>query len=226
MELLFGAYRRRILSLLLLHPEQSFYVREIGRLTGVPAGSLHREVSQLSEAGLLNRSAAGNQVRYQVNRFDPIYGELAGIFLKTAARIVKPKVRLGNSARPPVADSHGGVSAPTLHAPTAPYVARRQGGELKIPRESLAALCRKYGVKKLSLFGSAARGELGPDSDVDVLVEFDADSKTSFFDLPAMQDELSELLGNRKVDIATNEILNNPFRRKAILPELKTVYAA
>jgi len=82
--LLFGTYRRRILSLLLLHPEQSFYVREIGRLTGVPAGSLHREVSQLTEAGLLARSAVGNQVRYQADRSCPIYAELAGIFRKTA----------------------------------------------------------------------------------------------------------------------------------------------
>jgi len=83
-ELLFGAYRRQILSLLLLHPEQSFYVREIGRLTGVPAGSLHREVSQLTEAGLLDRSVAGNQIRYQADRSCPIYAELAGIFRKTA----------------------------------------------------------------------------------------------------------------------------------------------
>jgi len=83
-ELLFGTYRRQILSLLLLHPEQSFYVREIGRLTGVPAGSLHREVSQLTEAGLLARSAVGNQVRYQADRSCPIYSELAGIFRKTA----------------------------------------------------------------------------------------------------------------------------------------------
>jgi predicted nucleotidyltransferase len=82
-ELLFGAYRRRILSLLLLHPEQSFYVREIGRLTGVPAGSLHREVRLLTDAGLLARSVAGNQVRYQVDRSCPIYEELAGIFRKT-----------------------------------------------------------------------------------------------------------------------------------------------
>ncbi|MGQ0651226.1 MAG: nucleotidyltransferase domain-containing protein [Betaproteobacteria bacterium] len=83
-ELLFGAYRRRILSLLLLHPEQSFYVRETGRLTGVPAGSLHRELSQLTDAGLLQRSVAGNQVRYQADRACPIYDELAGIFRKTS----------------------------------------------------------------------------------------------------------------------------------------------
>ncbi len=83
-ELLFGAYRRRILSLLLLHPERSFYVREIGRLTGVPAGSLHRELTALTAAGLLTRSSAGNQVRYQADRACLVYGELAGIFRKTA----------------------------------------------------------------------------------------------------------------------------------------------
>jgi predicted nucleotidyltransferase len=83
-ELLFGAYRRQVLSLLLLRPDESFYVREIGRLTGVPAGSLHRELKALTGAGLLVRSAAGNQVRYQASRRCPIYEELAAIFRKTA----------------------------------------------------------------------------------------------------------------------------------------------
>ena len=83
-EILFGAYRRQILALLLLRPDESFHVREIGRLTGVPAGSLHRELKLLSDAGLLLRSAAGNQVRYQVDRTCPIHEELAGIFRKTA----------------------------------------------------------------------------------------------------------------------------------------------
>jgi predicted nucleotidyltransferase len=83
-EILFGAYRRRILALLLLRPDETFYVREIGRLSGVPAGSLHRELKLLSDAGLLVRSVAGNQVRYQVDRSCPIHEELAGIFRKTA----------------------------------------------------------------------------------------------------------------------------------------------
>ena len=83
-ELLFGAYRRRILALLLLHPDQTFYVREIARLTGVPAGSLHRELTALAAAGLLTRSSAGNQVRYQADRACPVFEELAGIFRKTA----------------------------------------------------------------------------------------------------------------------------------------------
>jgi predicted nucleotidyltransferase len=83
-ELLFGTYRRRVLGLLLLHPDQSFYVREIMRLTGVPSGSLHRELTSLAEAGLLTRSSSGNQVRYQADRTCPLFEELGGIFRKTA----------------------------------------------------------------------------------------------------------------------------------------------
>ncbi|MEJ0039124.1 MAG: nucleotidyltransferase domain-containing protein [Gammaproteobacteria bacterium] len=83
-EILFGAYRRRILGLLLLRVEESFYVREIARITGVPAGSLHRELKALADGGLLARTTAGNQVRYQADRSCPIFKELAGIFRKTA----------------------------------------------------------------------------------------------------------------------------------------------
>lgn len=82
--MLFGAYRRQVLGLLLLRPDESFYVREIERLTGVPAGSLHRELKQLTEAGLLTRTASGSQVLYQAVRTCPIFEELAGIFRKTA----------------------------------------------------------------------------------------------------------------------------------------------
>jgi predicted nucleotidyltransferase len=80
---LFGAYRRQILGLLLLRPDESFYVREIARLTGVSAGSLHRELKLLTDAGLLRRTVAGNQVRYQLDRACPIHQELAGILRKT-----------------------------------------------------------------------------------------------------------------------------------------------
>ena len=83
-ETLFSVYRRRVLALLLLRPDEHFHVREISRLTGVPAGSLHRELKLLAEAGLLVRHAAVNQVRYQANRDCPIFAELAGIFRKTS----------------------------------------------------------------------------------------------------------------------------------------------
>jgi len=83
-EILFGAYRRQILGLLLLRPDETFYVREIARLTGVSAGSLHRELKLLTEAGLLLRTTVGNQVRYQADQACPIDAELTGIFRKTA----------------------------------------------------------------------------------------------------------------------------------------------
>jgi predicted nucleotidyltransferase len=83
-ETLFSDYRRRILALLLLRSEEHFHVREISRLTGVPAGSLHRELKLLTSAGLLSRQAMGNQVRYQAERDCPIFQELAGIFRKTS----------------------------------------------------------------------------------------------------------------------------------------------
>lgn len=82
-KVLFSAYHRRILALLLLRPDEGFHVREIARLAKVPAGSLHRELRLLSESGLLLREPAGNQVRYRVNRDCPIFMELAGILRKT-----------------------------------------------------------------------------------------------------------------------------------------------
>jgi predicted nucleotidyltransferase len=83
-EILFGNYRRQVLALLLLRPEERFHVREIARLTGIPAGSLHRELKLLAEAELLVRQSVGRQVYYQANRQSPIFEELAGIFRKTA----------------------------------------------------------------------------------------------------------------------------------------------
>lgn len=83
-EILFGAYRRQILGLLLLRPDEGFHVREIARMTGVSAGSLHRELKALADAGLLQRSASGNQVKYRADVSCPIFTELSGIFRKTA----------------------------------------------------------------------------------------------------------------------------------------------
>lgn len=87
MELLFGSYRLRVLSLLLLHPDSSYYVRELARLTGTNAGTLHKELARLAQAGLLVREEQGNQVRYRANRACPVFPELAGLFRKTTGLI-------------------------------------------------------------------------------------------------------------------------------------------
>lgn len=82
--LLFGTYRRRVLGLLLLHPEETYHVREIARLTNTTAGTLHKELARLAEAGLLTRAQVGNQLRYAANRQCPIFEELANILRKTS----------------------------------------------------------------------------------------------------------------------------------------------
>jgi len=82
-ELMFGSYRRQLLAHLLLRPDEAFYVRELARMTGLPAGSIHRELTALYESGLLLREHHGNQVLYRANQECSIYSELAAIFRKT-----------------------------------------------------------------------------------------------------------------------------------------------
>lgn len=82
--LLFGAYRHRVLSLLFLRPGDSFHVRMIARLTGIPAGSLHRELRLLADADLLDAERIGNQIHYSANEDSPVFEELAAVLEKTA----------------------------------------------------------------------------------------------------------------------------------------------
>jgi predicted nucleotidyltransferase len=86
-ELLFKDYRRRVLGLLLLHPDKRYHVREIARLTGTVAGTLHKELTKLAEAGLLTKEVSGNQVQYGANRSCPIFEELASILRKTSGLV-------------------------------------------------------------------------------------------------------------------------------------------
>ena len=81
---LFPGYRRRVLGLLLLHPDESLHGREIARRTGLPPGTLTRELKRLAEVGLLNCERRGNQLAYSANRQSPIFEELAGILRKTS----------------------------------------------------------------------------------------------------------------------------------------------
>lgn len=83
-DVLFGEYRKRILGLLLLHPEQGYHVRELARLTNTSAGTLHKELSKLSNAGILQSKKVGNQQHYSANMQCPIFEELASIFRKTS----------------------------------------------------------------------------------------------------------------------------------------------
>ncbi len=97
---------------------------------------------------------------------------------------------------------------------------------INVSRSALAALCQRHHIKKLSLFGSAARGEARPDSDVDLLVEFETNNAPSLGGMVDIQQEFSRLLGGKKVDLVTASVLRNPYRRAQIQKELELLYAA
>ena len=85
-----------------------------------------------------------------------------------------------------------------------------------LDKEKIADFCRRNHIRKLSLFGSVLRDDFGPESDVDVLVEFEAGHVPGFFRLFDMEEELSSLLGGRKVDLRTPEDLSRYFRDEVL----------
>ena len=92
---------------------------------------------------------------------------------------------------------------------------------ISIDKRRIAAFCRRYHIRRLSLFGSVLREDFGPDSDVDVLVEFEPGHVPglAFF---AMESELSEILG-RPVDLNTPGFLS-PYFREQVLAEAQSEY--
>ena len=86
---------------------------------------------------------------------------------------------------------------------------------IPVPREPLATLCRRHHIRKLSLFGSVLRDDFGPDSDIDLLIEFDAAYAVGFriFDV---EQELSQLLGGRRIDIHNPKYLNRHLRDRVL----------
>ena len=85
----------------------------------------------------------------------------------------------------------------------------------KISQDKLAGFCKRNHIKKLSVFGSAVRGELQPDSDIDFLVEFEQGLTPGLFSIIKMEMELTEMLG-RKVDLRTPEDLSQYFRDEVV----------
>ena len=95
--------------------------------------------------------------------------------------------------------------------------------KIGVPKEELAAFCRRHHIRKLAFFGSVLRDDFTPESDVDVLVEFEPGHAPglAFF---AMQRELSEILG-RKADLNTAQDLS-PYFRQEVLDEAEMLYVA
>jgi uncharacterized protein len=95
---------------------------------------------------------------------------------------------------------------------------------IKATPDQIAEFCDRWKITEFALFGSVLRDDFRPDSDIDILVTFSADSRWSLFDWVDMKDEIKILLG-REVDIADKEGLKNPYRRYEILRTCQVIYA-
>jgi predicted nucleotidyltransferase len=95
---------------------------------------------------------------------------------------------------------------------------------IQIPQQELAAFCQRHRICRLALFGSVLRDDFRPDSDVDVLVEFDPSARIGLFQFTNIQSRLSELLG-RQVDLNTPGFLSDRFRHE-VLHEAEDQYVA
>lgn len=93
---------------------------------------------------------------------------------------------------------------------------------IEIPKEQIAEFCRRHNIRKLSLFGSVLREDFGPQSDVDVLVEFEPNHVPGFAFF-RMEEELSQIL-SRKVDLNTPNFLSRYFRNQ-VLQQAEVQYA-
>ncbi len=99
-----------------------------------------------------------------------------------------------------------------------------QLGDAKIEGQAIEEVCRRYGVRELSLFGSAARGEMHPESDVDFMVEFEPEARIGLIKFQFLAEELESLVG-RKVDLVTKLGLK-PWVRPHVLKDARSIYAA
>jgi uncharacterized protein len=88
--------------------------------------------------------------------------------------------------------------------------------QIAVSKERLEAFCRQNHIRKLSLFGSVLRDDFRSDSDVDVLVEFESDHGPGFIALFQIEQELSRLLGGRKVDLITEKFLNRRIKDRVL----------
>lgn len=88
--------------------------------------------------------------------------------------------------------------------------------QIPVLREQIAAICRRYHIRTLALFGSVLREDFAPDSDVDVLVEFEPGKTPGFFTLARIARELSPLFGEREIDLRTPQDLSQYFRDEVL----------
>jgi len=96
--------------------------------------------------------------------------------------------------------------------------------QIDFPKEKVASFCREMHIIRLAVFGSALRSDFRPDSDIDLLVEFEPGQVPGLFGISRMERELSILFGGRKIDLRTPEDLSKYFRQQ-VMEEAEVQYA-
>jgi predicted nucleotidyltransferase len=96
---------------------------------------------------------------------------------------------------------------------------------IPIPLEPIKAFCDRFGVAEFSLFGSVLRDDFGPESDVDVMLQFRPGHGFTFENTPEIFDALKQIFG-REVDVIEKGRVRNPFRRHAIMSSYRVIHAA
>jgi uncharacterized protein len=191
---LFSKTRQAVLCFLYGRAGASFYTREVLDAVKTGRGTVQRELKNLTDKGIITRERRGRQVYYRANEKNPIFSELKSILTKTS-----------------------GAAGEDREAPDA--VTRR----FRVSPATLAGFCRKHHIARLSLFGSVLRKDFGPESDIDVLVEFEP-GHVPGFGITGMENELSKLAG-RRIDLRTAGDLSRYFRER-VVREAVVEYAA
>lgn len=205
LETLFGSrLRAKVLGWLFSHPDERYFVRQMSTIVGKDSTNVSRELARLAKTGILVSTAEGKQRYYQANQHSPVFKELKTLINRSSPATAVAEATLSYNASTP---------------------STTRINRIAIPRRKLASFCRWHSIRKLALFGSVLRDDFRPDSDIDVLVEFEPGKTPGYFKIYDMEMELSKLLKGRKVDLRTPGDLSRYFRQQ-VLDEARVAYVA
>jgi uncharacterized protein len=184
---LFGSkLRAGVLGWLYTHSDERYFVRQLAGLLKEDSTNVSRELARLENMGLLISSASGKQKYYQADKDHSVFAELQSMAMKN------------NEMRQKSPES----------------LDRQIDSRFKIESEHLASFCHRNHINKLSLYGSVLRDDFNPESDIDILVEFESGHVPGFA-IIGLEKELSVMLG-RRVDMRTSADLSRYFRDQVI----------
>lgn len=97
--------------------------------------------------------------------------------------------------------------------------------QIDIPMDKIRDFCRRWKIVEFALIGSVLRDDFRPDSDIDVLLSFEANAGWSLYDVVDMKDELKAMFGH-EIDLVEKEAIRNPYRRRNMLMDKEVLHAA